>query len=279
MEFFVKYLKYVLSIVFTCQLLCTQKCFADRYIQPVKNEGQEEVLIQGGSVLVSQKKHTVLMYQTSEVTSGKRANFYIALMNKGAQSVNVLFHHLRVTDQHGKFVRVLPKEELIANKKSSADWKTAFCSLDASLKAQDAGKTDVYTHTNTTNVYHTNTLSPQGMHGQSHVSHGTSSAHTVVYSELARQQALREIQNEAIETTDQIAQEYAYWENGLSSYYFDSNTVLPNTTYGGNIQIEIPTKVDKNIEYLVFNLYVENEVHTFYFYCGHEKEKKWYQFW
>ena len=41
-------------------------CFGESLIQPTKYEFQEEVLIQGGSIIISDKNNSILMYQTSE---------------------------------------------------------------------------------------------------------------------------------------------------------------------------------------------------------------------
>jgi len=53
-------------------LLLVIDCHADRYLEPFKFEGQEEVLINGGSVLVSNKMNSdTLMYQVSEAIVDK----------------------------------------------------------------------------------------------------------------------------------------------------------------------------------------------------------------
>lgn len=257
--------------------ICSQ-CFADRYLHPVKAEGQEEILVNGASVLLSEKRHKAVMYQASEMVEGRRANFFFAFENMAQRPITLHFCNLTVTDQYGNPIRIVPKQELIADKKSKANWLSflsVVCTGIESANAQQAGRTDYYSTTSGSGHYNSNSIGSNGWGSSSGSFYGASSTQGVIYSEAERQRALRQVNVDSGNRLDNITQSLEAWEYGLDNFYFDSNTVFPNKVYSANLQIDIPNHLEKQIEYLVFHLNVGDEIHTFYFYCGLE-EKKWY---
>lgn len=255
-------------------------CYADRYIVPTKYDYQEEVLIQGASIIVSNKNNTFSMYQTSEEIKDNRANFYFGFSNSTDRPITLYFSNLKVTDQWGRPIRVIHKNEHIDNKKSERNWRIFASALSAGLQsanAQNAGRIDYQTQSSGSFCSNSNSYGSTGWSRQSVNGYGNSYSQGTIHCEALRQQALRQVQEDASNRDHAIQNNYASWEHGLNNFYFDSTTVFPGTLYSANFQIEVPRHLEKELEYLVFTFEIENETHTFCFYCG-ERVKKWYEF-
>lgn len=260
-------------------VLLSNKCFSERFIQPTKYDYQNEILINGGSVIQSEKRNSVVMFQTSPTIKGNRANFYFSFENRTFQPINLYTYNLRVTDQWGRQIRVIPKQELLADKNSQRNWTlfaSAICAGMDSYNAQNAGTVhyNSCTHSNSSSYFHTH--GSNGCTNGNVYTAGTSVTHGTIHSEALRQQALRQADQDAIARNVYISSVYNEWDFKLNNYYFDSNTVFPSTTYGANFQIDVPNWIEKDIQYLLFTLDVGCEKHTFCFYCGNEKN--WHLF-
>lgn len=260
------------TMFFALMLLSTTLlCFADHCIQPLKYPDQKEVLVQGGVILISEKTNCASIYQTCEEIENRKANFYFEVLNKGEHPINLYFQDLRVTDQAGRPIRIIPKQELIANKKSQANWRlftSTLCEGIDTINAEEAGRVDYYAHSTTHHRARRSVFGSEGWAQGSVSASTTSTTHGVVYSEALRRQAVREAQEDAHIRNTAILGECAAWESNLRQYYFDSSTIAPNDLYGANIQIDIPRQVEKELEYLVFTVYVGEESHSFCFYCA-----------
>jgi hypothetical protein len=272
-------LKFIFIILLSNYALCSY-CFAERYIVPTKYDYQEEVLIQGASIIVSKKHNTVSMYQTSETIIDNKANFYFSVSNHTNKSINLFFSSLKITDQSGRQIKVVHKNELISNKKSKKNWEifasALCCGLD-SMNAQNAGRIDYQSHTNSNFNSNFNAHGSNGWVAGSVNGYSSSTTHGTIHCEALRQQALAQAQQNASYRNNLIEGSYASWEYGLNNFYFDSTTVFSDLTYSTNFQIEIPSDVEKELQYMMFSFEIENETHTFCFYCG-EEVKKWYHF-
>ncbi len=268
-----KYISLILVMAFSI-------CHAERFIIPTKYPDQQEVLMQGASMLVSDKDNSVLMYQTSETIKNNHANFYFIISNKSDYPINMHFHKLKVTDQWGRPVKVISKRAQIAKKKNAKKWHMIGSALSTGvdiINAQNAGhihyQTHTYDHTNT-NYNHN---SPHFWANGSVCQSGQSVTQGTVHCEALRQQALRQAELDGCHREMAIRNHYDSWIYGLNNYYFDSNTIFPGNRYAANFQIELSSKVENDLQYLLFTYDLEGEQHTFCFYCGKEK-KKWYSF-
>lgn len=253
-----------------CSILLNCHCFADRYIVPAKYEDQEEIFIQGASITVSQKINSMSLYQTCKKIKHHKANFYFTFFNQTDHPLNLMFSNLRVTDQWGRPLRVLHKNELISNKKSQRDWNNFSSSLTAfndSLEAQKAGRVDYQSSTDSSVHSHFNTQGSKGWNSGTANSYTSTTTQGVVHCEALRQQALKQAENDAALRSELINNTYSEWKYGLSNYYFDTTTVFPGTTYGANLQIEIPKNIEKSLEFIIFTFAVDGEDHSFCFYC------------
>jgi hypothetical protein len=221
------------------------------------------------------------MYKVSPKVIGNCANLYFSVENRGAIPVNLYFSDVVVTDQDGRFVRILPKEELIDNKRSQASWShfgTSFRYLLDSVEADEAGRTDHYSTTHDHYVHNTKKSGPKGKKERVETGCDRSTTYGVSYSQYERQMAQRQVEFDRQARHCNIDHQLADWEYGLNNFYFDSNTIFPGKEYGANFQIAIPPFVEDHIQYLVFHFNVGGEEHTFNFYCGYKEKKRWYQF-
>ena len=267
--------KYFLALSF---LFCNI-CFAERYIQPTKYDYQEEILIQGGSVIASNKINSVLMYQTSETINNRKGNFYFILSNQTDRPINFYISNFRVTDQWGRPIRIVRKKEIIAHKKSSKKWAlfaSAICTGLESANAQNAGIVNYQSHTNGNFNSNFNAYGSGGWVNGSVSGYNSSTTSGTVQIEALRQQAQRRVQRNAQQRNNTIQANYDDWEYRLYNFYFDSTTILPGNAYATNFQIDVHKNIEKNLQYLLFTYDMGGEEHTFCFYCGQEK-KKWYR--
>lgn len=260
------------STLFSLLLLSTPFLgFADHCIYPAKYPDQKEVLVQGGIILISEKTNSASIYQTCEAIENRKANFYFEIFNKEERPINFYFQDLQVTDQNGRPIRIVPKQELIANKQSQANWKlfaSTLCEGIDTLNAEEAGRIDYYSHSSTRHRSQRSVFGSEGWAQSNTHAATTTTTHGVVYSEALRRQAIREAQEDAHIRNTVILGDAAAWETNLRQNYFDSSTIAPDSIYGANIQIDIPRQIEKELEYLVFTVNVGEEAHSFCFYCS-----------
>ncbi len=267
-------MKYLLVL----SLLVFNVCFAERYIQPTKYDYQEEILIKGGAMIASNKTNSVLMYQTSETINNRKGNFYFMLSNQTDKLINFYVSNLRVTDQWGRPIRIVRKKEIIANKKNSKNLAivaSALCTGLESMNAQNAGNVAYQSHTNGNFNSNFNVYGSGGWVNGSVSGHNSSTTSGTVQIEALRQQAQRQVRQNAQQRNNTIEANYDDWEYRLNNFYFDSTTVFPGQAYAANFQIDVHKNIEKDLQYLLFKYDIGGEEHTFCFYCGREK-KKWY---
>jgi len=262
----------IIKMIAACylMLLTANTCFANHDIFPVKMDGQDEIFINGGVVIRSEKQFSMELYQTrSEIKNGK-ANFYFAVANNTNRLVNIHFNDLMVTDQLGNPLRVVTKNELLNSKKNCASWKhffSAICTFADSCQADKAG--DINYNETSCSSYNSR-ASRCGLGRVSCVNSNTSAISSTsgqLHCEALRQQAQRQVYEDASLRTSLIEQEYIDGEYAVKNFYFDSNTVFPNTIYGANFYVDVPRQLERGIQYIFVNFYIENELHTFCFMC------------
>lgn len=270
-----------LSFFLLCVWALCNCCYAERYIKPLRNNDQEEILIQGASVIVSNKINNILMYQTCETIINNKGNFYFSTSNRTGRPINLYFSNLKVTDQFGRSVKVVHKNEILSKKRTEKNWQNFASCLSVgleSMKANEAGKIDYRSQTH--NNFNSNfraTSSGEWATGSIN-GYSTSTTQGTIQCEALRRQALRQVEEDAVYRNNLIQATYDDWEYKISNYYFDSTTVFPDITYMANFQIELPSYIEKDLQYLFFNFEIDHEIHTFCFYCG-EEVKKWYHLW
>ncbi|CCB87426.1 putative uncharacterized protein [Parachlamydia acanthamoebae UV-7] len=254
--------------------------FADRYIIPTTYDSQDEVLIQGALATISNKKNSLLMYQTCEKIVCNKANFYFSFSNLTDHPIHLYFSNLKVTDQLGRPIKVMHKKELIDNKKSEKNWKIFASAIYAGIQtanAENAGRIDYVSKTKKHSKTHFDVCdSRKRIHGTVKESNKSVTKGTI-HCEALRQQALRRVDEDSEKRDSLIQDNYKAWEYGLNHFYFDSTTVFPDTIYASNFQIEVPKQIEKELEYLIFTFETEGENHSFCFYCG-DAVKKCYHF-
>lgn len=269
----------VLCALLWMSIFSFECCLAERYIRPTKYDYQKEILVQGASVISSQKDESlVLMYQTSKTIKNNRGNFYFIINNKSCDALNFYFNNLKVTDQFGRYVKVVHKKELISNKNNKKNWQLFMSALATgaeSTRAQDAGRIDYQSNTN---VHYNSNVKVFGSNGWatgSSVGNANIATKGSIHCEALRQQAMRQVQADADYRNDIIQANYDFDEYKLNNFYFDSTTIFPDAEYASNFQIEVPCDIENELEYLLFKFEVGNDIHTFCFFCGKEV-KKWY---
>ena len=246
-------------LIIFCLLAFAQSAEAKHYICPAAYEDQEEILINGGVALFSEKEHSILMYQTSDRLFKRKANFYFSIANRSCDPIHLHFSNLRVTDQNGRFVCVISRGRQLARKKREAGGKLfasfLLTTLDAACAA-DAGRVHYCetTHSKYRSSYGTVT--------------GVTHTHGTVYSPGLQNLAFRNVALDAHLRNCSIADCYNSWEDAIHDSYFESNTVFPDTIYGANLQIEVPRHIERDLEYLIFHFDVDDEEHDFCFWCG-----------
>lgn len=263
-----KLLYLVLSSILICNV-----CYGDRYIQPKKFSHQEEILVNGGTILASDKENSVLMYKTSQTMKKGRGNFYFVLINNSGDPINFYFSNLIVTDQWGRPIRVVHKNELIADKKSTRNVKLFLTALTAGLEtinASKAAEVSYASHTNTRYRTNVHSCGSDGWYNSLSSESCVSTTHGTMYCEAFRQQAIRQAERDALERSHSAHAVFNAWDYGLKNYYFDSNTVHPNSQYGANFQIEVPREIEADLEYLLFTYDLDGETHTFRYYCWND---------
>lgn len=254
-------------------LIFSGSAFSENYIQPIKYCHQEEILINGGSVVVSNKINSVQMYQTSKTIKNGLANFHFIVINKTNNPINFYFSSLQVMDQCGRPLKVASKKELIENKKCLKKWSLFGSMLSSGAKmvnAQNAGK--VYYKSNSNSSFNSHS---HGLINSSVSEYASSTTTGAMEIEAFRQQAERQVLLDARHQDSSIEANYADFKYALNNFYFDSTTVFPGTAYAANFQIEIDRKIEKELQYVFFTYQLGGEEHTFCFFCGEKKRSRW----
>jgi hypothetical protein len=267
--------KIVLCLVFVAILIGASTCFAGICkIFPIKMGEQNELLIQGQTLLVSGKHNPVVMCHTEDIMKNGQGTFYFACANNENFPINLYFQNLSVTDQWGRPIKVIKKEELIAKKRTKTRWKkfaSALCTGLEACNAQSAG--DINYRSSTNNVYHINGKS-NGSNGRVNSSGniiGSSSTEGIIHCEALSRQAMRQVRIDSQARMALIEGECQDYEFIIKNSYFDSNTLFPNALYESFFEIDVPRQVEKQLEYIYVTVDFGKERHSFCFYCAKPK--------
>ncbi|CRX39545.1 hypothetical protein [Estrella lausannensis] len=249
-------------------LLLSAPLFSERSIHPTKYEDQEEILENGGVMLLSSKIHDVLIYQTQETIRGRRANFFFSITHYGDRPVNLYFESLTATDQMGRPLRIIPKRELIRSKKQQTRWNLFASGLVECLeadRANNAGDTTIHTVTRKRERvrYQGDERRGRPINVESAATYTSCG---VIHNEAERQRALRAVRHEASARNSAIVARQQIFEEDMHSHYFDAQTIYPDENFAANFQIEIPKTVEKDLQFILIHLDLGEERHTFAFY-------------
>jgi hypothetical protein len=257
----------LLFIVLPLQAFCI-----DRFMVPFKIENQQEIYIQGGLALQSEKTNTVLFYQTTELLQDGKGNFYFVISNQTPNYINFFPHNVRVTDQFGRPIRIVPIQEHLDRIRTTANWKTVFAVVGGGLQlfnAQSAGRIDYSraVHHNSFGQSHsfnrrTGHTYNDYRHHQDTYEHGT--IHCEALRRAAEREALLEMSISNCAIKDEFQMRKARYEN----FYLSSNTIFPRAVYSANFQIDVPKYIQLDLQHLYFHFDVQGQTHTFCIYCG-----------
>jgi hypothetical protein len=249
-------------------LLPFQGFCIDRFLEPIKFQDQEEFYIQGGMGLLSQKQNSIIFYPTTPCLMDGKANFYFIFSNDSDRYENVLVQNVRVTDQYGRPVRMIPVQEHLDRLRSSANWKSFFNfaigAIDLCL-AQDAGRVD-YHRSYQRNVH--------GFNGRTCYGHHEQGCETGTYYSRALQRAAERESILAASFRERgINNEYQLRKMRYENFYLSSNTVPPRSVYSANFQIDVPRFMEVDLQYLYITFNVGCETHTFALHCGNSRQQ------
>jgi hypothetical protein len=242
-------------------ILSSLTCFAATRFVPVKMDAQNDYLRQGQVTMISEKNNHIALAQRDIVVRNGKAAFNMSCSNLEGSPTNLYFQNLSVTDQWGRPIRVVRREELIAKKRSQKGWAKFFSALGTGIEASSAERAgDITVQSNTCDVYNDS----KGDRGSS-----ASSTTETIRVEALRREALREVEIQGQIRSDMIESEYQNYKCAMQHNYFDSNTLLPQSVYNSVFQIDISPKIEKQLEHLFVNVDFGGERHTFCFYCTH----------
>ena len=248
--------------------------FKDLCIQPTKYDDQQEILIQGASILLSEKKSSIVqMYQTTETLKNRKANFYFIIYNKNNEPENFHYHNLKIIDQNERKIRVVHKNEILEAKKRKKNWShlaSALCTDLESVNAQNAGTIHYHSQSNASYKSNFNAYSSRGVLNGHSTTYGSITNNGTFYCEALRQKAMRQVNDDANYRSALIETNYSVEEFKVNNFYFDSTTIFPNTTYAANFQIDVPKNIKTDLEYIFFIFKVGKDTHTFCYFCGGE---------
>ena len=250
-------------------LLPFQTFCVDRYLQPVKFLDQQEFYIQGGMGILSQKRNSIIFYPTNECLMNGKANFYFVFSNDSDRYENILVQNVRVTDQFGRSVRLIPVEEHLDRLRTSANWKTFFNFAIGAVdlfSTQNAGYVD-YRKSNHRHVHGHIGRTPYGHHEHSY-------EEGAYYSRALQRAAEREAILSTTFRERGIHDEYQMRKFRYENFYLSSNTVPPRGVYSANFQVDVPKFMEVDLQYLYFTFDVGGEMHTFAMYCGNWKNQR-----
>jgi len=247
-------MKYVISF-FVLFLSSMYVSGVEKNIIPTFYDHQKEVLIDGGSATLSQKENSILMFQTSKNLKGRRGNFYFSMMNLTDESVNFYPSNLRVTDQRGRSVRVVTKEELLSSNRRENNTLLFLSAISTGLGAYNASNTGTMNYQT-----QSRTINNRGLYS-------TTTSYGTIHSEGLRQQAVRNVEIDGAVRNSEIKKDFKDTEYGISNFYLDANTIFPESEYAANFQIDIPKEIETELEYLIFTYCIGSEEHSFCYHC------------
>jgi len=258
------------NIILLCAVCFSSLCFSEKYIQPLKYPGQNEILINGGAVIESNKVNSITMFQTCEKFNYRKGNFHFVVMNRTDHPINLYWHNLRVTDQFGRPIPIVPKQDLIANKRRDKNWDMFFSGVKTCNdldRARDAGRVDTYSHTSEHYGHHKHKAGSHGWKNKSEHGYNESTTTSSTYVGALSYQAEQEALREAAAREHAIEGNYQDWKHDISNFYFASTTLFPGQPYATNIQVDIPKAIEKDLQFLLFTFDMDGEEHTFCFHC------------
>lgn len=255
---------------FLCLVLfnAATACYAEHSIHPAKYADQEEILEKGGMMLLSKKNNDILMYQTQETIKKSRANFFFTISNFSDKTINLYTHNVRATDQWGRPIRIVPKRELIKNKKKETGWQLFSSGIISCIESDEANRAGKVTYRENTHAReHTHYRHRGGRTSASGVvdTHLDSTTYGSIHNEAERQRALRAVRHESALREQAILNQQAHFEEGMQNNYFDAETIYPEEIFSANVQIEVPKNILKDLEFILFHFDLGEEQHSFAF--------------
>ena len=99
---------------------------AEISIVPMKYESQQVNFFNGSPEIISKKKHSVSLYPLSDHLEDRKAQFQVVASNQSYRPINFLRDHIKVTDQNGKAIQIVPKREMIELYKEEVSYQPSF---------------------------------------------------------------------------------------------------------------------------------------------------------
>ena len=196
-------------------------CFASEYkITPMKMEMQNELLIQGNTLLVSGQHNPVILCQTEKTVKDDFGTFYVACANNESYPINLYFQNLTVTDQLGRPIRVVPKEELISKKKTKTYWKqfaSALCNGLESCNAQKAGDITFQSNSRENFYFNKRSVGTSGWVNSNGNIYGSTSTNGTIHCEALKRQAMNEVNLNGQMRAAKIEGEYKNYEVAVNA--------------------------------------------------------------
>jgi hypothetical protein len=237
-------------LIFLLLIFFQSYSYAGTHFSLEKAFDGEEFFTCGKAVLVTKKKNNVLLYSEQNITKNRKAELLVGVTNLTENHFNVYISNIKIFDQAGRAIDVIDKSECMAKINSRKNWALFFSGLAgaaSSVEAQKAGDV-TYSQYSSTNSWNKNSNT---------YTTGT------IHSEGLRQEALRNshaktnIRNQAIQDHANILL------NSTEVSYFDTTTIFPGKTYFANFQIRMSSQVEKELEFILVHITVEDELFEF----------------
>jgi hypothetical protein len=231
-------------------------CASSDKLELLAGSGQEALVRDGAHSLISAKKNIVMLQAGgSEVVSGARPTFVVAIRNM--QNANFLFRAseikaTRVLDDGTMTdLKVWGYDELVKEERTRQTWAAVGAALGGvsrSMNAANAG----YSQTNGSfNAYNS--------YGGS--AHGTYQSTTYnSYQSYSAQQLAN------AQTSADFAMIRSEGQNNLAALkgsIIKDNTLMPGEWYGGTIVLDAPKKSKAGVTNYIVLVTVEGETHQF----------------
>lgn len=234
-----------------CLLFTT--CYGkERHVTGVRfNESQGEYFIKGCKNLVSKKKHSISMNCKRSCLKKGRGCFSFSILNNGNKPINFYPSNVRVFDQNGATIKIVPLSEQLNLANSDYKWNRFFFGTDAFFQWFN--------------------IKDAGMTYEKKVFYGPSGPNVMEgYSQdnYRRNQAYRELAKETTALGKKVALLYSLITEGLNNCYLNAHTIFPDRVYSANLEIRVPKKILKNAKYLIFEYDIGGEKHSFCFYVS-----------
>ncbi|MEC7839292.1 MAG: hypothetical protein VX777_04555 [Chlamydiota bacterium] len=253
--------------------LFSSTCIADNTsIRGVATAGVEEIFDNGGLILVSEKKNTILMYNTDPKVCG-HCNFFVKVVNETSKRQTFLVEDLMVTDQWGRVIPVRKKKSVVKSKERANSRRSFFHALASAFEAvgtyDHAGKVNYQETSHSRSRTHAAVGNRSGTLAYTDVS---SSSREVVKGEFVdhslRTREIREMQGRHAYQAALIDHENAVNLEKARDYYIDNHTLVPGEIYGANFQVIVPKEIQQDLQFINISYVFAGEVYRFTYRVG-----------